>query len=118
MNRGQYIGKWAACGVMFIGFIFLIGWVTMLLWNWLVPELFKGPVITYWQAMGLLLLSKILTWGFWKGGHHRREHTPYWKRRFQEKFASLEPAEREAFRQKMKEKWCRWDDKSEKESGS
>lgn len=46
------------------GFIY----VTMLLWNWLVPDLFNGPAITYWQAAGLLVLSKILFSGIGCGG--------------------------------------------------
>jgi hypothetical protein len=31
--------------------------ITMWLWNWLMPELFDLKVITYWQALGLLILS-------------------------------------------------------------
>ena len=32
----------------------------MLLWNWLIPVLFHGPIIGYWQAYGLYLLCAIL----------------------------------------------------------
>ena len=32
----------------------------MWLWNWLVPELFNGPTITFWQSAGLFVLSNIL----------------------------------------------------------
>lgn len=49
-----------------IGFTFVVMW----LWNWLVPELFNGPVIAYWQTMGLLVLSKILFSGI--GGDHSK----------------------------------------------
>ena len=56
----------AKCAVLGLLAITLLGVVTMLLWNWLVPDLFNGPVITYWQALGLLVLSKILFWG-WGG---------------------------------------------------
>jgi hypothetical protein len=69
-------------------------------------------VISYWQACGLLLLSKILTWGFAKHGGHGSQG-PYWKKRFQDKLATMKPEEREAFKQKMKEKWCRWDQRRE-----
>ena len=37
-----------------------IGAVTMLLWNWLIPAVFHGPSVTYFQALGLLVLAKIL----------------------------------------------------------
>jgi len=56
---------------LFVGIgIFLFGYITMSLWNCLIPTLFKGPMVTYWQAIGLLILGKILFGGF--GGHHRR----------------------------------------------
>ena len=41
-------------------FIVLLGYPLMLLWNWLMPVLFKLPEITLWQAIGLNLLSTIL----------------------------------------------------------
>jgi hypothetical protein len=89
-----------------IAFIIAVGFVTQYLWNWLVPALFAGPVITYWQALGLLLLSKILFWGFGKGGGHRYRGghwTPYWK----QKWNAMSPEEKERFKEKMKEK-CGW----------
>jgi hypothetical protein len=43
-----------------IGLVFLFGWVLMLLWNWLMPEIFGLKTVSYWQAWGLLLLSCIL----------------------------------------------------------
>ncbi len=53
---------------MFIIAIFLLGWIVQLLWNALIPELFHGPWLSYWQSVGLLLLSRILV-GF-RGGRH------------------------------------------------
>lgn len=41
-------------------FAFLFGWVVMLLWNWLMPEIFGLPTIGYWQAWGLVVLAHIL----------------------------------------------------------
>jgi hypothetical protein len=40
--------------------IVLLGYPLMLLWNWLMPVLFKLPEITLWQAIGLNLLSTVL----------------------------------------------------------
>ncbi len=34
--------------------------LAMVLWNWLVPTLFGLPAIGFWQALGLLVLSRIL----------------------------------------------------------
>lgn len=46
--------------ILGIAFLFLIGYVFMLLWNWLMPELFGLPTLEYWKAMGLLVLAKII----------------------------------------------------------
>jgi hypothetical protein len=45
-------------------FAAVFGLVVMSLWNWLMPTLFGWHVISYWQALGLLILSKILFGGF------------------------------------------------------
>ena len=54
--------------VGFAAFIALGGAAVMWLWNWLVPELFNGPELTYWQTLGLFILSKILFSGIGGGG--------------------------------------------------
>src|SRR4051812_23052866 len=69
---------------MFFIFIFAIAAIVMLLWNALIPELFHGPVLSYWQAFGLLLLSRLMIgrvhsgsrgrWKNWKRGHRGRWH--------------------------------------------
>ena len=110
MNRGWYFMK---CVVLGLIAVLVIGLVVCYLWNWLVPALFKGPEITYLQALGLLLLSKILFWG-WGGKRYGHDHTPeagehHWKSRFNEKFSNMSAEEREVFKKKMKDKWCSWE---------
>jgi hypothetical protein len=34
----------------------LMAWLLQALWNWLIPDLFNGPMVTYWQAFGIMLL--------------------------------------------------------------
>ena len=104
------------CAIIGAIAIALVGWITMLLWNWLVPELFNGPSLNYWQALGLLTLSKILFWGFGNKKHHMSSrHSPYWKHRFNEKFSNMSTERREEFKRRMKEKWCRFDQSSSTE---
>lgn len=50
------------------GFAALFGFITMWLWNALIPQIFGLSVISYWQAVGLLILFKILFGGFGNGG--------------------------------------------------
>ena len=84
--------------------VLAVGTVIMFLWNWLVPPLFNGPEIGFWQALGLFILAKLI-FGF--GGGRCRKGGPYaWKHRYYEKLASMTPEERERFKEKMKEKWC------------
>ena len=96
---------WLLRGLKFVSFaaLFLVavGFATMYLWNWLVPALFHGPVISLAQTYGLLLLSRLLL-GFRGGGHGgwaaRRQA---WKRRITAKMDHLSPEERESLRAKM-----------------
>ncbi len=53
--------------ILIAGLIVLVGFVVMWLWNWLMPEIFGLPTLTYWQAVGLLLLAKLF-FGFGMGG--------------------------------------------------
>ena len=75
-------------------FIAVAGFLIMRLWNWLMPELFGLHPIHFWQAIGLLILSKILFGGF-RGGPAR--HFP-WRRRMMERWQQMTPEEREKFR--------------------
>src|SRR6185503_19710524 len=92
--KGIKIALFVAAGVL------VFGYVVMSLWNWLVPALFSGPVIGWWQAIGLLVLSKILFGGMRGGrGHWRHRGGWYWRKRMEEKMASMTPEEREKFRE-------------------
>lgn len=46
--------------ILGIAFFLLMIYAFMLLWNWLMPELFGLSTINYWKAMGLLVLAKII----------------------------------------------------------
>lgn len=61
--------KYAGFGVLGVAAVFLFTYLVMLLWNALVPELFNGPVLNYWQTMGVFILAKILFSGMGGGGH-------------------------------------------------
>ncbi len=90
---------------------FIFGWVIMLLWNWLMPYLFDARIINYWQALGLLVLCKILFGGIRKGGWNQRNYNykDYWKKGMEERMKSMTPEEREKFKkdfyEKCKNKW-------------
>jgi hypothetical protein len=82
----------------------------MSLWNWLIPCLFHGPVINFWQALGLLLLGKLL---FGWHGHHGGWKSN-WKDRMRRRMESMTPEEREKLRDRCRQRFGRpggfWDD--------
>lgn len=92
-------------GLMFFVFamlaLALFGLIVMKLWNWLTPALFGLHEITYWQAVGVLILSKILFGGF-RGGHGRHGEGKWRQRRMLQRWAQMTPEEREKFRAEMR----------------
>ena len=80
-----------------LAFVVVMGLVIMVLWNWLVPALFSGTSITFLQAIGLLILSRILFGNFGSG---RQDGGRRWRKKFAAKMASMSPEEREKFREK------------------
>ncbi|HVU98907.1 MAG TPA: hypothetical protein VHE34_26980 [Puia sp.] len=74
--------------------VIAFGIIVMLLWNALMPEIFHLPTISFWQALGLFLLAKILFSGFRGGGPRGRM-----KDKLREKWMTMTPEEREKFKQ-------------------
>ena len=72
-------------------FIAIGGAVVLNLWNWLLPPLFGWRQITFWQALGMLALCRILFGGFGGRGCHRSH--------------SRTPEERERFRQAIRRRF-------------
>ena len=83
----------------------VFGFVTEHLWNWLMPAIFGLKAITFVQALGLVVLSKILLGGFHKhGGGGPRG----WKRGMEERWGRMSPEERERFKAGMKARRGCW----------
>jgi hypothetical protein len=75
---------WIILGIIgFTALAFLFGAVAMWLWNWLMPAIFGLGVITYWQAVGLAVLGRLLFGGMHHGGPHSRGKHNFgpWKHR-------------------------------------
>ena len=90
-------------------FIAIGGEVVLHLWNWLLPTLFGWRQITFWQALGLLALCRILFGGFGLGGgghrNSRRRMDGRIRERVRERMAErweqMTPEERKEFRHGM-----------------
>jgi hypothetical protein len=84
-------------------FLGAFGWVVMHLWNWLVPAVFGLKAITFWQAIALLVLCRLLFGGMRGGscgGGGRR-----WRHRMNERWQQMTPEERERFLEETGGRW-------------
>ena len=82
-----------------VGAIALFGWMVMALWNGALVPAVGANIITFWQALGLLVLSRILVGGFGgKRGGYRGRH---WK----EKWANMTPEEKTQFQDYCRNRW-------------
>jgi hypothetical protein len=95
--------KFALYAVLFVAALAMLGLVVKGLWNWLMPALFGWKLIGYWQAVGLMILSKILFGGF-RGSRGRGGYRP---RRMGEPWKQMTPEERDKFRQRIHACWSR-----------
>jgi hypothetical protein len=99
MKKKKWIFVAAPVGIVI--FIVIGGEVVLHLWNWLLPVLFGWPQITFWQAIGLLALCRILFGGLGMRGCHRHG----FRKRMDERWEQMTPEERERIRQGLHGHW-------------
>ena len=87
--------------LLFLAVLALLGFIVMSLWNWLTPALFGFKIMTYWQALGLIILCKLLFGGF-RGPRGRGDR---WRGRMRQRWEQMTPEEREKFREGMRACW-------------
>ncbi|SHK32566.1 hypothetical protein [Epilithonimonas mollis] len=96
-------------------------WFFQWLWNSILPDVLGVKLISYWQSLGILVISKILFVGLanakekfknrnnFRGPDHMKEN---WKKKFETQFCASEE-EREKFKemwkQRFESKFCRQD---------
>jgi hypothetical protein len=106
--RGRWVAKGAAFVVLALALVAALSFVVMSLWNALVPTLFHGPPVEFWQAVGLLILCRILFGGFrGRGGHGWHGSHGQWREHMWRRWESMTPEERERMRAKFKQR-CGW----------
>jgi hypothetical protein len=75
---------WVMLGVtLAVLFAFVFGILVQWLWNKLMPAIFNLKPITYWQAVGLIILAKLF-FGASGGSHpgrHGKKHVRHWRER-------------------------------------
>jgi hypothetical protein len=107
-RRGWWVVKFVVFGLLMV---VLLGLLTQFLWNFIMPDIFGLRVINFWQGLAMFVLAKLI-FGFGGGGRSKwsgyRNHR--WKHEWAEKYSKLSPEERERFKQKLKDKWCSWEE--------
>lgn len=83
-----FIAPAAVLGILL--FVGIGGAIVQQLWNWLLPALFGWPHVTFWQALGLLVLCRILFGGLGRHGHRG---------------SKMREADREAIRDRIRARW-------------
>lgn len=105
---------WAPLAILgLLVFIAVGGEIVRQLWNWLLPPLFGWRPITFWQALGMLALCRILFGGFGGRGSGRSNVRSRLRERMAERMGArtaarwdrMNPEERERFRQAMGGRW-------------
>ena len=97
--------------LLIILFVFAVivplGFIVMVLWNNILATVLHVSIINFWQALGILLLSKILFGGF-PGGWRRHDYRGHeWRKEMLKKWKTMTPEERDQFKQQLRNR-C-WD---------
>ncbi len=107
MHNHSHRKFWFLIPFAVVGFVAVFSWAVYALWNGVLVEVVAVKTITYWQALGLLVLAKILFGGF--PGRGGPCGGPPWRRRMMAKhWESLSPEQREKMRDEMRHRFGDW----------
>ncbi len=85
----------------------LFSFIVMSLWNAVLVPVVNVSTVTFWQASGILLLSKILFSGFRGGGSFGRGRHQ-WSQEMKDKWQNMTPDEKEKMKQEWKQRCSGW----------
>ena len=106
MNKKFWLKKIIGFIILAIAAVALLGYVVMTLWNHVLVAVLNVSLISFWQAVGLLVLSKILFGGF--RGHCGGGRGMHWKHEMKEKWQTMSPEEREKIKQEWRNRCRVW----------
>jgi len=96
--------RWGLRLLLFIVLAVIVGGLAvMYLWNWLAPDVFGWHTLNFGQAVGLLVLCRLLIGGM-RGHAGRHLH---WRARLAERMEAMTAEEREKFRAGLHAR-CGW----------
>ena len=108
MTRRSRAARFAFFIPLAILAMIVFGWVVQLLWNDVAVPVLHVSAVTYWQGLGLLVLSKILFSSF--GGRHGRYRGDNWKHKMM--WNNMTPEQQEKFKEEWKARCSNWKNRS------
>ncbi len=111
MNKKFWAVKIIGFIIMAFAITTLLSFVVMTLWNNILTVVLHVSAVTFWQALGILVLSKILFGGFKGRGRWGGRHTEKWRREreeMQEKWHTMTPEEKEKIKQDWRNRCRVW----------
>ncbi|MBN8588546.1 MAG: hypothetical protein J0L94_09515 [Rhodothermia bacterium] len=87
------------------GVAFVAAWIVMLLWNAIIPDVMGFKALLYPQALGLLVLCRLLFGNFPQGkNHHWKHHEQDQNARMRDKWKEMSEEERAEFKAVWRQK--------------
>ena len=118
MKKKFWAGKIAGMIVLGLAAIALFTFIVMSLWNAVLVPVIHVSAVTFWQAAGILLLSKILFGGFKGGGPFRGRGRQPWSHEMKEKWQTMSIEEKEKMKQEWRQRCGSWGGRRFSESDS
>ena len=106
MNKKFWIKKIIGFSILAVAVTALLSYIVMSLWNAILVTVLHVSLITFWQALGILVLSKILFGGF--RGHCGGHKGSHWKNEMKEKWQGMSEEEREKIKQEWRNRCRVW----------
>jgi hypothetical protein len=107
MKRSFWFRRIAGFILIAVAAILLFSFIVMSLWNNILTAVISVPAITFGQALGILVLSKILFGGF-RGGGGWRGRGGRWGQEMKDKWQKMTPEEQEKFKYEWRSRCSRW----------
>src|SRR3954454_19181071 len=107
MKKSFWIRKVAGFILLFFLAVLFFTYIVMTLWNNILADVIGVHMINFGQALGILVLSKILFSGFRGGGGGWRGRGRYWNNEMSSKWQKMTPEERENFKKEWRSRCFR-----------
>lgn len=108
MKKNFWIKKVIGIIILIPIAVAIVGYINMYLWNAVLVPVLHVSAVTFWQALGILMLSKILFGGFRGRGRNCGGRGREWKLDMKEKWEQMTAEQREQMKNNWRNKCGSW----------